>query len=113
MQEYNAKLNIGKRKVCTDMVMDKILELPKREIFNGVGYVLGAIIALWIIFSSFLLHSMWIMDILKPELGLEIEEMGVKLIFTDMVFPIIFMNSCYKFFKKLSYIWEDSYVQIV
>ena len=112
MQEYNAKLNIGKRKVCPDMFLDKIAELPVKEIFYGSNYVVGALIALWIFFSSFLLQFMWITDIIEPEMGQEIEELGVRLLFTDFVFPIIYMKCFYNFFKERSYIWEESHVQI-
>ena len=44
--------------------MDKIAELPIREVFYGSNYVTGAIIALWIFLSTFLVQFMWIMDIL-------------------------------------------------
>ena len=89
--------------------MDKIAELPIREVFNGVNYITGAIIALWIFLSTFLTQFMWLTDILEPEIGLEIEELGVRLLFTDIIFPIIFLNCCYNFFKKRSYIWDIKY----
>jgi len=46
-------------------------------------------------------------------LSFGIEGIGIKGIFTELIFPLMFLNTGYHFFKQLDYIWEDSRVQMV
>ena len=36
-----------------------------------------------------------------------------KAIFTDFVFPVIFLNAAGKYFKEMSFLWMESQVQMV
>lgn len=87
------------------MLTDHILELPKRELLNAFVYLIGAVVAIWVLFNAMANQLGWFISVIRPDLCDDMEEMGVKVIFTDLVFPLIFMNSCVKFFKKMTYIW--------
>lgn len=38
---------------------------------------------------------------------------GLKVVFTDFVFPFIFLRSGVKFFSNYRFLWEESEVQMV
>ena len=71
-------------------------------------------VAFWTLLNVFVGQLMLLTDLFTPGFSFDVEEMvSIQVLFRDFIFPIIFLNSCRKYFRKMRYIWDDSYVQMV
>jgi E3 ubiquitin-protein ligase DOA10 len=50
---YNAQLKVGKRKVCPDILLAKVRELPKKQLVHALVYSVGTLVALWTLLLAF------------------------------------------------------------
>lgn len=113
-QEYNATLTIGERKVCHNLLFEKIRELSLIQLSNSFLYLIGSIIAVWVLLNTLAIQVLWLLEVISPLLNFGMEEVvNVRAICTELVFPIVFLNSFLAHIRKMSYLWEDSYVQLV
>lgn len=88
--------------------------MPKIQMVYGIVYAIGTIVALWTLLQTFVGQLILLMDMFTPGLSFEGDEMGgIQSFFRDFVFPIIFLNSCRRYCRKMRYVWDDSYVQMV
>ena len=87
--------------------------MPKREIAHGVGLLIGAVVALWILLCTVASQFWVLVEVFEPGIAELEERMDLKTLFRDFVFPVIFLNACWKYGKKIGYMWEESEVQMV
>lgn len=113
--QYNAKLNVGQRKVCPDLLLNKLRELEVKEISHAVVYLLGAVVALWVAVNAVIaqVSSLWQVYEGQETVPILEEIRGLKIVFTDFVFPFIFLRSGVEFISNYRFIWEESEVQMV